>query len=215
MVNWQLSSRIATDQYHMNISRAHVSTHGGDVIYLEAVRWPVNCFTRSRSMFNLTISSYFGSTADNAHLLDINVVINWQLSKQGIRWPVSLELIAGWGVDSSKSSIFEVIRWQVTSIQIIAGSSLLFLKFIWNMLCLCATQLRFWFQTDRGSENSASYYRQGRQLLLTLLAMVTRWSRSTSNFYALIGKKFDRWVHAENLCSILNLAYFSVNLWCI
>ena len=38
MVNWQLSSRIATDQYHMNISRAHVSTHRGDVIYLETVR---------------------------------------------------------------------------------------------------------------------------------------------------------------------------------
>ena len=56
------------------------------------------------------------------------------------------------------------------------------------MLCLCATQLRFWFQTDLGRENSASYYRQGRQLLLTLFTMVTRWSRSTSNFYALIGQ---------------------------
>ena len=56
------------------------------------------------------------------------------------------------------------------------------------MLCLCAAQLKFWFQTDLGRENSASYYRQGRQLLLTLLTMVTRWSRSTSNFYALIGE---------------------------
>ena len=45
----------------MTISRAHVSTHRGDVIYLEAVRWPVNCFTRSRSMFNLILSSQFGS----------------------------------------------------------------------------------------------------------------------------------------------------------
>ena len=83
---------------------------------------------------------------------------------------------------------FEVIRWQVTSFQMIAGSSLIFFKFIWNMLCLCAAQLKFWFQTDLGRENSASYYRQGRQLLLTLLTMVTRWSRSTSNFYALIGQ---------------------------
>ena len=32
------------------------------------------------------------------------------------------------------------------------------------------------------------YYRQGRQLLLTLLTMVTRWSRSMSNFFALIGQ---------------------------
>ena len=38
------------------------------------------------------------------------------------------------------------------------------------------------------AKNSSSYYRQGRQLLLTFLAMVTRWSRSTSNFYALIGQ---------------------------
>ena len=49
-------------------------------------------------------------------------------------------------------------------------------------------QLKFWFQTDLAREKSASYYRQGRQLLLTFLTMVTLWSRSTSNFYALIGQ---------------------------
>ena len=47
MVNWQLSKQD--------------SPHRGDVIYLETVRWPVNCFTRSRSMFNLTLSGQFGS----------------------------------------------------------------------------------------------------------------------------------------------------------
>ena len=41
-------------------------------------------------------------------------------------------------------------------------------------------QLKSWFQTDLGSENSASFYRQGRRLLLTFLIMVMRWSRSTS-----------------------------------
>ena len=46
------------------------------------------------------------------------------------------------------------------------------------MLCL----LKFWFQTDLGRENSASYYRQGKQLLF----MLTRWSCSTFNFYSLI-----------------------------
>ena len=75
---------------------------------------------------------------------------------------------------------FEVIRWQVTSLQMMAGSRLIFLSFIWNMLCFCAAKLKFWFQTDLGRKNSASYYRQGRQLLLTLVSMVTRWSRSTS-----------------------------------
>ena len=50
-------NRIATDHYHMTISRAFVSTHRGDVICFEPVRWPVNCFTSSRSMFNLILSS--------------------------------------------------------------------------------------------------------------------------------------------------------------
>ena len=32
----------------------------------------------------------------------------------------------------------------------------------------------------------------GRQLLLTLLSMVTRWLRSTSNLYALIGQNLEQ-----------------------
>ena len=70
------------------------------------------------------------------------------------------------------------------------------------MSCISAAQLKFWFQTDLGCENSASYYRQGRQLLLTFLTMVTRWSRSTSNFYALIGQnltgEFIRKIYAAS-----------------
>ena len=60
---WSIDScqnRIATDQYPMTISRAHVSTHRSDVICLETVRWPVNCFTRSkrsRTMLNLILFS--------------------------------------------------------------------------------------------------------------------------------------------------------------
>ena len=55
-------------------------------------------------MFTLTLSSYFGSPGES--WLHINVVINWQLSKQGTRWPVSPDRIAGSGVDPSRSSIF-------------------------------------------------------------------------------------------------------------
>ena len=54
-----------------------------------------------------------------------------------------------------------------------------------------AAQLKFWFQTDLGRENSASYYRQGGQSPLTFLAMITRCSRSSSNFYALIGQNLS------------------------
>ena len=43
---WSIDScqnRTATDQYPMTISRTHVSTHLGDLIYLEAVCCLVNC----------------------------------------------------------------------------------------------------------------------------------------------------------------------------
>ena len=56
------------------------------------------------------------------------------------------------------------------------------------MSCISSAQLKFSLQTDLGSENSASYYRQGRQLPLTLFTMITRRSRSSSNFNALIGQ---------------------------
>ena len=84
--------------------------------------------------------------------------------------------------------LFEVIRWQVASFQMIAGSSLIFLKIHMKYIVFMCRTLKFWFQTDLGCENSARYYRQGRQLLLTLLTMVKRWSCSTSNLYALIGQ---------------------------
>ena len=88
------------------------------------------------------------------------------------------------------------ISWYtlITLLKVPTFSSDRRLKFIfcvkcrWNILCLCVAQLKFWFQTDLGRQNLASYYRQGRQLPLTFLIMVTRWSRSTFNFYALIGQ---------------------------
>ena len=130
-------------------------------------------------------------------------MINWQLSKQGIRWPVSPDRIAGSGVHLSRSSIFfEVIRDNKLLVFKWSRAQVYFFQNSWNMLCLCAAQLKFWFQTDLGRENSASCYRQGRQLLLTFLTMFTRWSRSTSNFYALIGQnltgEFMRKIYAAS-----------------
>ena len=111
---------------------------------------------------------------------------------------------------------FKDIRWKVTSFQMIAGSSLIFLKFTWNM-CISAAQSKFWFQTDLGCEYSARYYRQGGQLLLTLLAMIKRWSRSSSNFYAVIGQNLTGgFMHHLESCLLwkLKLVEFCVNLWC-
>ena len=83
---------------------------------------------------------------------------------------------------------FFTIHWQVTTFEMIAGSSSISFKCIWNKLYSWAALLKFWFQTDLGYENSAGFYMQGRQSLLTFLTIVTRWSRSSSNLNALIGQ---------------------------
>ena len=119
--------------------------------------------------------------------------------------------------------LFEVIRWQVTSFQMIAGSRLFFKKFIWNMLCLChydPALLRVWFQTNLGREYSASYLeiQAGRAFSYHGQALVPRF---TSNVYALIGQsltgEFKRKVYAAawNLLTLTAEAdRFCVNLWC-
>ena len=77
------------------------------------------------------------------------------------------------------------------------------------MLRLCAAQLKFWFWTDLGRENSASYYGQGRQLLLTFLTMVTLYVQFLCSDWS----KFHRCLHAENLGRILKLVYFDSWSW--
>ena len=83
-----------------------------------------------------------------------------------------------------------------------------------SWLCSCATQLKFWFQTDLGRENSASHALQaGKTVAFDFShhghAMVTLYVQ----FLCSDWPKFDRWVHAENLCSILNLVYFDSWSW--
>ena len=81
------------------------------------------------------------------------------------------------------------------------------------MLCLCAAQLKFWLQTDLGRENSASCYRQGRQFAFVFShnghALVTLYVQFLCSDWS----KFDRWVHAQNLCTILNFVYFNSWSW--
>ena len=83
---WSIDScqnRIATDQYPMTISRAHVSTYWGDVIYSEAVRWTV-IILLDRDQFSV---SYFLPSLGSEHRKTdtrqcfVNVVIHWQLTR--------------------------------------------------------------------------------------------------------------------------------------
>ena len=120
--------------------------------------------------------------------------------------------------------LYNLFMWKLTSFTIcklkLSADKLLlfkwsqaqvhfFFKCMWNKLCSWAAPLKFWFQTDLWRENSAGFYMPGRQSLLTFLAMVTRCSPSSSNFYALIDQNLTlRWVHAENVCSIWKLVFW-------
>ena len=158
-MNFCIAGYLRIKQYHLVYSGAPrargpiESTHprkiGNHVTDRPSVR------TTGIPMFTLTPSSYFGNPGGS--WLHINVVINWQLLKQGIRRPVSLDRVAGSGVDPSRSSIvlklsadnLFVFKWLQTHVYF-------FLKFISNMLCLCQYRpalLRFWFQTDLRRKN--------------------------------------------------------------
>ena len=82
------------------------------------------------------------------------------------------------------------------------------------MSCLChygPALLRFWFQTYLGHENSASYLKiqAGKTFSYHGHALVTLYVQFLCSDWS----KFDRWVHAENLCSILKVVYFDSWSW--
>ena len=100
---------------------------------------------------------------------------------------------------------FEVIRWQKSQFQMIAGSSLFFSMIHINYVVFLSLSPRTisilisnWPRAIKFSQFFFLKYRRGRHLL----NMVTRWSRSTSNFYALIGQnltgEFMRKIYAAS-----------------
>ena len=144
-------------------------------------------------MFTLTLSSYFGSPRQS--WLHINVVVYWQLSKQGILWQVSPDRIAGSGVDPSRSNMFW--SYLLTMYSFSNDRRLSFFKFISNMLCLCHYRpalLRFWFQTDLRRKNSASFFKiqAGKTFSYHGHVLVTLHVQFLCSDWL----KFDGWVHA-------------------
>ena len=82
------------------------------------------------------------------------------------------------------------------------------------MSCSChygPALLRFWFQTYLGHENSASYFKiqAGKTFYYHGHALVTLYVQFLCSDWL----QFDRWVHAENLCSILKLVCFDSWSW--
>ena len=102
---------------------------------------------------------------------------------------------------------FWSLHWQVTSFQMIAGSSI----YIFKLCHYGPALLRFWFQINLGRENSASYLEMqaGKTFCYQGHALVTLYVQFLCSDWS----KFDRWVHAENLCSILKLVYFDSWSW--
>ena len=59
-----------------------------------------------KPIWNVTFSSWYGSLKHVFNLLiDIHIMVNWQLSSLGISWPESNECIAGSGANSSRSTV--------------------------------------------------------------------------------------------------------------
>ena len=86
-----------------------------------------------------------------------------------------------------------------------------FFSFIWNMFCFWAAQLKFWFKTDLGPENSASYYRQdsGFDFAHHGHAFVTLYGQ----FYALIGKNLTGEIMRKIYAGSWILVYFDSWSW--
>ena len=82
------------------------------------------------------------------------------------------------------------------------------------MLCLChygPALSRFWFQTDLRRKNSAAFLKikTGKTFSYHGHALVTLYVQFLYSDWS----KCDRWVHAENLCSILKVVYFDSKSW--
>ena len=119
-----------------------------------------------------------------------------------ITWPYR-----GLRVDPSRSSILLklsadnlfVFKWLQAHVYF-------FKKVMSNMLCLCQYRpalLRFWFQTDLRRKNSASFLKiqAGKTFSYHGHALVTLYVQFLCSHWS----KCDRWVYADNLCSILKL----------
>ena len=169
-------------------------------------------------MFTLTLSNYFGSPGGNGgNWLHINVVINWQLSKQGIRWPVSPGRIAGSGVDPSRSSTFLklpaekllVFKWSQAQVYFFK----IYMKYV-VFMSLWPRTIKILISNWPRTRKFSQFFKKtcGEDLFLPWSrvghALVTLYVQFLCSDWS----KFDRWVHEENLRSILKVVVFVMHI---
>ena len=140
-------------------------------------------------------------------------MINWQRSKQDIRWPVSPDRIEGSGVDPSRSSIFLKLSADKLLVFKWSQAQVYFFKIhVKYVVFLCRT-IKILISNWPHSRKFSQLLQAGKTVAFDFAhhghALVTLYVQFLCSDWS----KFDRWVHAENLCSILNLVYFDSWSW--
>ena len=141
-------------------------------------------------------------------------MINRQLSKQDIRWPVSPDHTACSNVDPSRSSTFLKLsadklpvsndRRLKSIFPIIHVKYVVFMS-LWPFIVKIL--ISNWPQT----RNSASFLKIQAEKTFSYHghALVTLYVQFLYSDWS----KFGRWVHEENLCSVLKVVYFDFWNW--
>ena len=109
---------------------------------------------------------------------------------------------------------FEVIRWQGTGFQMIAGSSLSFSKKIHMkyVVFMCRT-IKILISNWPWTRKFSQLLQAGKTVAFDFSHHVHALVTFYVQFLCSDWPKFDRWVHAKNLGSILNLVYFDSWSW--
>ena len=183
-----------------------LNPHSFESLYTWKIRWsrdrtPTACPYATQA-YQCLISHFQTSLGACNLILYIHVAINWQLPKQCIRWPVFPDCIAGSG--SGSLSFIVVLKSSAEKLLLFKWSLAQVHCFKWTgirKLSLWAALLKFLFQTDLGRENSAREV--AFDLSLHGHVLVTLYVQLVCSDWS----KYDRWVHAEHLCSILKLVY--------
>ena len=137
-------------------------------------------------------------------------MINWQLSKQGICWPVSPDCTAGSSVDPLRSSIF--LKLSADKLPVLNDRRL---KFFPRIYVKYVVFMSLGPRTIRILTSEAKFQpvflkvQVGKTLSCHDHALVTFYVQFLYSDWS----KFDRWVHAEKLCSILKVVYFDSWTW--
>ena len=141
-------------------------------------------------------------------ILHIHVMINWQLSKQGIHWPVSPDCIAGSGIKYFlKLSAYNllVFKWSQAQVH--------FFKCIRNKLSRTIKNNFDFKLTSDAKIRPAITGRARKAVAFAISCHGHSLVMIYVQFLCSDWSKLDRWVHAENLWSIWKLVYFDSWSW--